>query len=215
MTQHITLKRLILGIVFLGFALFAPGVFAEEDTSTSSQAEQRQEQRDEMQAERLEHRQEALKERKAALTDRTQDRITNLANNMKRRMGAAVDRLSNIADRMETRIEKLGERGVETGEAFGHVEDARDSLEAAQAILDDIDVLVENAVTSDNPREAFGAVHEQFEIVRDLIKEAHEHLRLALATLKDAVVDAGLGRGVSDATTDTERDEKATSTDSE
>jgi hypothetical protein len=142
---------------------------------------------------------EKLEERKAVLTERIQNRIFNLTENMSTRMTAAVGRLRDIAKRIESRIQKLEERGVDTGVTADLLGDIFTGLDLAESKLQALPSQVEAAVSSDNPREAFKAVRASYKEVHVIIRRAHALLRDAVSLLKEAVRTAELGRGVSDA----------------
>lgn len=143
---------------------------------------------------RLEAAQERRAEAQAALSIRMQERIVNLAANMSNRMDAAIARLNNIADRMEARATIVASSsGLDTADTIESIALARASLTDAQTLLADIDPLVFDATTSENPREMWIAVRQVYVDARDEIRESHQHLRAALAALKEAVANTGNG----------------------
>ena len=148
--------------------------------------------------ERREDIEEKQEERRAALTERAQERITNLAANMSNRIDAAIARLTKIHDRIESRSEKLALEGVDTTAAQVALGDAQTALGEAAAIIGNIDSLVAEAVGSENPRAGWGVVKSTFQAAAVEIRTAHQHLRAAVAALKEAV--AQRGEGVSRAT---------------
>lgn len=178
-------------------------VDAEVESSPFRPLEERvEERRDEIKetvAERREQIQENIAERRAALASRVQERITNLAANISNRMEAAIVRLENIVTRLESRIAKLDEADVDVTAAAEALVEAQTSLDLARVTLAGIDAQVSVAVGSENPREDWQAVKAVFTETRDHIKSAHEQLRAVVALLKQAVLDAELGSGVSSA----------------
>jgi signal transduction histidine kinase len=168
------------------------------ETKREEMQEQMEERKEEM-AEKREEMQEKMEERRAQLQERAQERITNLAANISNRMDAAIARMQNIIDRLQSRIDKLAEMGVDTTEAEAALESAQMSVDAALAGIGEIDDEVLVAVESEDVRAAWPAVKETFTAVRDHIKTAHTELRAVVAALKEAVAEAELGRGVSDA----------------
>ncbi|OIP77152.1 MAG: hypothetical protein AUK16_02435 [Parcubacteria group bacterium CG2_30_44_11] len=144
-------------------------------------------------------RQAALVERRAALDVRAQKRITNLAANISNRMDAAVARLNQIIDRLTARTTELEAKGVDTVEAEVHIADAKTAVDAAAALLADIDEEMASVTGSESPREKWTAVREIFLNVKAELVKARESLRAAVASLKAAVSENGGGNGVSDA----------------
>lgn len=210
-------------VIFFTYIALAPFVFGQENTDETTPAERRAELQAEFEAKRsnivterqekreeltetreakIEETQEVREERRALLADRVQNRITNLAENMKNRMLSAIERLTQVSERIETRIEKLDELNVDTTEASSLLTEAQEALADAEANLGGLAETIEAAITSENPRKSWVAVKESFTTTRDLLKEAHQLIRGSVGALKAAVIDANLGRGVSDAVTD-------------
>jgi exonuclease VII small subunit len=133
---------------------------------------------------------EQVETRRGAIVEATQNRLINLARNMKGRMDAAIDRLDQIVARLERRIGKLAEEGVSTETATRYVNDAKTALREAESILGSIDGEVIRAVSGDSPREKFSEIRRAFQAARDLIIEAHGHLRNAIGALRNPVVEA-------------------------
>ncbi len=149
-----------------------------------------------------EERQAAMEERRAMLSERAQERITNLAANISNRMDAAVLRLTQIIDRLTERAYELNARGVDTDAAEGHLADAQTAVDAAAALIADIDEQVAAMTGSESPKEDWAAVRTTFESTKAELMKARDALRAAVAALKEAVAGADLGTGVSDATRD-------------
>lgn len=139
--------------------------------------------------ERREEIQNNIAERREALSERSKERIVNLAANVSNRLDAAVERMQNIIDRINTRIAKLQDRGVDTSEAESHMNDAQDAVDAAKAQLENIDTVVSEAVTAEDPRTAWQNAKTEFLAIKENIKSAHASLRLAVSALKAAVVE--------------------------
>lgn len=202
-------------LAFTGIVAIAKAQEATSATDTATQTpsdqlrEQAQSRRAEIDATRAttatqtdarrEAGQERAEARKAALTERVQQRVTNLAANMSNRMEAAITRIDNIANRLQTRSDLLAKRGVSTGETNEHIAAAKTSLASATDLLADIDALVFDAATGENPRQLWSGVRQVYVDVRDHIRDAHGALRAALRTLKSAAAEAENGSGVSDA----------------
>lgn len=212
-------QHLLSLVIFLAIAFIATAVFAQEDTDTADTpsaeptAEETDalppnretvreavtERRTEMQEnleERREEVQQNITERRTALAKQIQERITNLAANLSNRLDAVTARLENIVNRLDARIAKLAERNIDTTAAAAELENAKAAIDAAKNALATIDTLVQNAVTSENPRADWATVKMTYLTVREHVKDAHESLRTTVALLKTAVMAAPDETGV-------------------
>ncbi len=206
---HILKSSLFLLMVSAFMFYLISSAFAQEVENRQVQLQQTRENIEERRAElkeqrkeNIEERQGVVAERKVALKKRVQDRITNLSNNIKNKMTAANNRLEQIIDRLETRIAKLNALGVDTTSTLILVDKAKYAIDSAKTSLNEIDILIEKSVTSDNPRKDFSEVRSKFKAAHNYIKLAHNYLRQAIATLKNAIREAEIGNGVSDAVVD-------------
>ena len=198
--------------IFLAIAFTATAVFAQEDTASTSEdqttgqngeavranIEARRAEVQENVAERREQVQENVAERRAALAQRVQERVTNLAANLSNRLDAITARLENIITRIDSRIEKLKEFGIDTNAAEAELENAKAAVDAAKTELSNIDTLVNNAVTSEDPRTDWAEVKMVYLTVREHVRDAHESLRTTIALLKTAVASNDDTQGVSE-----------------
>ncbi len=151
-------------------------------------------------ASRTEEVREQIQERKAVLSERIKNRILALAENVTRKMKAAIGRLTQIIGRFEARIDTLEDRGIDGSAAQAKLTEATGHLARATSILEnEVNDKVDATVGSDNPREAWIAGKAKFQEAREAIRSAHQAIREALVLLKQAVTDAELGQGVSDA----------------
>ncbi len=204
-------QHLLLLAGFLAVAFTATAAFAQEASTTPEAGDRpnirenaaiRQENREEIREQIDERRaeiQENMTERRAALQEQVQKRIVNLAANLSNRLDAVTARLSNIADRLESRIEKLNERNIDTTAAATELENARASIDAAIKALSEIDELVNDAVGSENPREAWQNTKTTYMTIRKHVMDARESLRATVALLKEALAKSTESSGVSDA----------------
>lgn len=143
-------------------------------------------------------RQENREFRRSAISRNAQDRIINLSQNVIARLVSATERMRNIVGRIETRIEKLKALGVDTAPAETKLNDAKNALLAVEDVLDELGS-IETIVRGDTPRDSFSQVRTQFIGARDLIKQTQTLLIETVSLLKEAVQNANLGRGTSDA----------------
>lgn len=122
----------------------------------------------------------------ATLSARRQERILNLAANMSNRTDAAIERLERIADRLERREAKLQTAGQNTGTARTAIEIARDELDNATSIIEDIDTDVYRFVTAQRPAAAWRSVDTIYTNAHDAIRNAHRTLGIALNELEQS-----------------------------
>lgn len=141
-------------------------------------------------------------ERAGALQARMQERIANLAANVSNRMEGAIVRIRQITDRFETRIATLKEKGVDTASAEAELTAARSHIDAATETLATIDAVVVAVVGSESPKEAWSTARETYRTAKDEIHASHQSLKNALALLKEAVAEAELEQGRSQAVTE-------------
>ncbi len=161
-------------------------------TATSSPSEAELERK--MQNDRALERQKLREQRQVALTEVRQARVLNLAANISNRMEAAIERLYDIVGRFEARINKLKVSGVNTSAAEEKLRSAVQLLSKARATIGNIDTLVQNATTSNQPKTDWQNVKETYLEAGRLIRESHQALRETIALLKTAIADADLQR---------------------
>ena len=135
---------------------------------------------------RQEQRTEVRAERQAALSEARQQRVLNLSANVSNRMGAAIDRLFSVIERLEARIDKMKQAGSDTNAAETKLREAAGHIANAQAILSDIDNLVYNATTSEQPLTYWQEVRTTYQEAARLIRAGHQALRETIALLKES-----------------------------
>jgi hypothetical protein len=138
-------------------------------------------------------------ERRAALSERASERITNLAANVSNRMDAAAARIQDIITRLETRIEKLEAAGLDVSEANDALQSAQISLNAAVNNLATIDVTVQTAISSEDPRSSWTSVKTAYQNIREQLRTAHTEIKASVQALKDAAQTMERERGTSTA----------------
>lgn len=211
-------KQLVAVISLVIFSFFNLFYVASAQTTTTSETipvdkttpEERQEniqeqqaeraeiieERQEIRTERIEERQTLREERQVALTGAKQQRILNLAANISNRMEAAIGRLFNIINRLEVRIEKLKAAGIDTDSAEAKLREAAQLISEARAKLNNIDGLVQNATTANEPKTAWQTVRQTYSETGNLIRNSHQALRETIALLKTAAAKAELERNI-------------------
>ncbi len=209
-------QHLLLLAGFLAVAFTATAAFAQEASTTPEASDTpairdnaaiRQENREEIREQIDERRaeiQENMTERRAALQEQAQKRIVNLAANLSNRLDAVTTRLDNITHRLESRIQKLNEQNIDTTAAAAELENAHASIDAAILALSNIDSLVNDAVGSENPREAWQTTKTTYMTIREHVMDARDSLRATVALLKEALPRAAEPSEASDATQENE-----------
>jgi hypothetical protein len=138
---------------------------------------------------------EQKEERRAALSERSSERIINLAANVSNRMDAAGTRIQDIIIRLESRIEKLEAAGLDVSEAKDALQSAQISLNAAVNNLTTIDVTVQAAVSSADPRSNWTSVKAAYQNIREQLRTAHTEIKASVQALKDAAQAMERDRG--------------------
>jgi hypothetical protein len=123
-----------------------------------------------------------------ALSAEAQVRITNLAANISNRADALIARLNTITVRMESRANKLTIEGFDVSMANESIAQAKTSLANAHRAIGSIDTVVAESVSSENPQEAWKSVKNLFDTTKREILAAKQHLRDALAVMKNPTV---------------------------
>ena len=216
-TSKPNLASLLLMTIFLvSFSI----VYAQSDTTDTTQTEEEQTTTGQAQFERTiseermqgnerpteravpimaQERQQQVDERRTQLQVRAQERILNLAANMSNRMEAAIARIENISIRLESRISKLSAQGIDTTEAEAALASAKLSIEAAALSITAIDELVTTTVKAEDARKDWIEVRKTFLATRDHLLTARAELRASVAALKVALREASAETGVSEA----------------
>lgn len=126
-------------------------------------------------------------ERLANVSAQIEQRIRTVMANMQDRIANSSAKLTSIADRIEERADTLSERGVDVAPALSFIAEARVELRNASIIInEDLAVEMAAALESEDPRAAFEFVKESIREAGGHIKTAHQLLREAVASLKEA-----------------------------
>ena len=120
------------------------------------------------------------------LTDRTQDRIINLIENIKNRLTAVTNRMDNIITRLESRIGKIRATGIDTTPVEAELEYAKASLLIAKETLTNLPPSP-RAIRSGTPRDGFLLYKEGLMQTRNALRDTHEHIKKAIVVLKEVL----------------------------
>jgi len=122
----------------------------------------------------------------SGLSMQVQVRITNLLANMSNRLEAAITRLQTILIRIESRAVKLKSEGYDVSIVETHIADAHISLTRAKELIDGIDKYVADVVTSQKPRDSWGALRERILNIKLELLNVKLSLRSAVGSMKTA-----------------------------
>jgi hypothetical protein len=136
---------------------------------------------------RQEQRAEVRADRQAALGEIRQQRVLNLSANISNRMDAAIARIFSVIERLESRILKMKEAGLDTAAAETKLREAAEHIASARALISNIDALVYNATTSEQPHTNWQGVRATYQEAARLIRASHQSLRETIALLKSSV----------------------------
>lgn len=107
------------------------------------------------------------------------------------RLNAAIARIQKLSDRVSERLTKLEAEGVLTAAARAHLVEAKASLALASTQVSSIKLSIETtlagAATStvkSESKDAFKQAHELVKGATKTIKEAHNHVALAISSIK-------------------------------
>jgi hemerythrin superfamily protein len=132
-------------------------------------------------------REQRREELKARLSEEAQERLGGYAERMAERMNTILDHLTSIADRIASRIEKLEtEHGVDLFEASDALDEAYELIDTAKEDVAKLVALVDDALTSDDPKAYMDEVREAAGVAKESIRAVHR-------ALSDAVVGVRAG----------------------
>ncbi len=151
-------------------------------------------------------------ENQVTLSETRQLRIINLAANISNRMEAAVERLFVIITRLEARIAILNQSSFDTTVPAATLRQAAKTLAEARTMLGDIDLMVQNATTSDRPYSAWQTLKLHYQKVAVLIRQTHSELRQVISELKSVAAGTLPNTNISEEDIEVVTDETAPTT---
>ncbi len=146
-----------------------------------------QEQRSKLQEKREELRtkaEERKEERKEKIAQKRAEKIKEFGQRIKEKLLAMVERLEKLAERIQSRIDKLAEKGANTQEAQAQLDEAKTKLAAVKARISGLEGVGADIVSTDNPRELFGAVKEEVQGIKKDLVEVHRLLASSMGKIK-------------------------------
>lgn len=124
--------------------------------------------------------QSASSTRQSLLPGATQQRALDGMARVSSTLSASINRSKDLIVRLRARITELSAAGFPTDNVMSTISQAEGLLEVADQALRDMDINARYAVTSDQPRADWVDVREQFQTVRQSIKDAHQLLLSAV-----------------------------------
>lgn len=108
---------------------------------------------------------------RARISEVRKERIRHIFNRLIKRFEAAITRLEKLISRIESRLDKIeaANEDIDTSSIRDELDKAKDSLASAKTAIAEAKASLEDILSSEDPREAFG-------VVRDLIKEIKTEL---------------------------------------
>lgn len=178
------------GILFLTLTSF---VVAKESSEREREREREEHQFTPeisvTQAERIQEREEKMMELKerieekkasvsARLEERKRVRVEGFWQKLTTRLSAAVDRLDMLIQRIESRLSTIEQNNPDedTTDIHEQLDQARNDLADAKTKLSALDEIAQEALGSENPKDAFEVVRESIKEVKELLVEVHRTL---------------------------------------
>lgn len=123
-------------------------------------------------------------ERKEKIAQKRAEKIKEFASRIKEKLLALVERLEKLAERIQSRINKLAEKGANTAGAQAQLDDAKARLAAVKTRISGLEGVGADIVSSDEPREFFGAVKEEVHAIKKDLVEVHKILASSMGEIK-------------------------------
>lgn len=118
------------------------------------------------------------------LSEAKQKRITNLCANISNRLDAVIARQENIANRLNSRITKMKGQNFDTTAPEANLATAKTTLATAKDKMKNIDMLVNQTVTSTNINSNWQITRTSYLETEGLVKKTQDELRLVVSSLK-------------------------------
>lgn len=160
---------------------------------------------------KMEDRRGEIEQKRAEMKNDMQGRMANImqkqGERVIKRLEAALERLNNIAGRIDSRIDKLGEKGVNTTKAKADLVIAKTKIDAAKVKLGAaktaiIGIMSDTGTAATSTPGAMMSgkitlIKEQVRGVEEALKDAHKALVLVITDLKGKSVTATTTASVS------------------
>ncbi|MAZ56273.1 hypothetical protein CL653_00570 [bacterium] len=128
-------------------------------------------------------------ERLAAMNEKAQEKVGAMITNMQERLSAITDKVVAIVNRVNSRLDILGERGVDISSAEAEISVASEAIESATLNIGTLRLLANDLVNSDEPRVVLTEVKNVANLVKYDLEEARDAIRGAVNAMKEAAED--------------------------
>lgn len=130
---------------------------------------------------------DAAATRQAALGQAAQVRVRQMTGASVSLLSESIGKTRSLHDRLHRHAEDLGTRGIDMSAALAALDQANELLRDAETALSGIDISIEYALTSSDPRADWSDARVQLQSVREILQEARLLMREALAAIKTSV----------------------------
>lgn len=133
---------------------------------------------------------QARKENAQERFTRIKEQLAKNFRNMLERIQATIERQEKIMAKINTRIEKIKSEGGSTGEAEGHVANAKVNIDKAKVALEALKTSSTNAANNLSSttvavkKETMDKMRDENKKITEGLKEAHKSLEKAIGSLK-------------------------------
>lgn len=128
--------------------------------------------------------QSASSTRQALLSETAQQRALDGMARIGSVLSASINKSQDLIARLRGQAEELTANGLPAVNVIATINQAEDRIKLAEQALRNMDINAKYAVTSDQPRADWTEVREQFDTVRQAIREAHLLLTSAIFEIR-------------------------------
>ena len=128
-----------------------------------------------------------VKEHRSKIGERRHKMVEAYTGRMVKRFNAINERLEKISVRITSRIDKLESDGLDLSIARGMLVDSQNKMNESREKVIEVESFIEDAILSDNPKEAFKSVRETVHETINTIKEAHRKLVESVKEIRKSI----------------------------
>lgn len=135
--------------------------------------------------ERVQTHQEKREEMRGKLTEKKKKRVRRLFARITKRIKAAISRLELLIARINKRLDILAGEGEDVTDIRIEIAQAEELLESAKGSLADAESLLEDALSSDNPKESFAVIRDTVKSMKSTLVGVHRILVKVIGDIKE------------------------------
>jgi hypothetical protein len=115
---------------------------------------------------------------RARISEQRKERIRFFFNRLIKRFEAAISRLERLITRIESRLDRIeaDNENIDTTAIREELASAKTNLESARTAIADAQTSLEDILSSNDPKEAFIAVHDLIKEIKNQLIEIHQIL---------------------------------------